>query len=97
MIADVDGHLAEALVHFGRGGWFDLFKAIECIEDWAGGERPLKGLGWIEPSEFTRIKRTANFLRPVGEEGILLRLNQPHTKRHRVLSPCCCARRSIRK
>jgi hypothetical protein len=62
-IADVDSHLAEALVHFGRGGWFDLFKVIECIEDLAGGETRLKGLGWIEPSEFMRIKRTANSLR----------------------------------
>jgi hypothetical protein len=77
-IADTDDHLADALVYFGRGGWFDLFKAIECIEDYArdrrlrraghtrrreSSETALLKLGWIEREEFKRLKRTVNSFR----------------------------------
>src|ERR1700676_5164601 len=59
-ILDRDDRLADALVYLGRGEWF---KAIECIEDWAGSETALGKLGWIEPGELKRIKRTANSFR----------------------------------
>lgn len=62
-IADTDDRLADALVYLGRREWFDLFKAIECIEGWAGGEDALLRLGWMERDEFKRVKRTANSFR----------------------------------
>ena len=52
-IADTDDCLADALVYLGRREWFDLFKAIECIEDWAGGEDALLRLGWMERDELS--------------------------------------------
>lgn len=58
-IAGTNDHLADALVYLGRREWFDLFKAIECIEDWAGGESALIKLGWMDKS----VKRTANSFR----------------------------------
>lgn len=60
-IADTDDRLADALVYLGRREWFDLFKAIECIEDWAGGEGELIKLGWMDREK--RVKRTANSFR----------------------------------
>ncbi|TFW55798.1 hypothetical protein CT676_38490 [Bradyrhizobium sp. MOS001] len=60
-IADTDDRLADALVYLGRREWFDLFKAIECIEDWAGGEGVLIKLGWMDRDK--RVKRTANSFR----------------------------------
>jgi hypothetical protein len=63
MIADTDDRLADALVYLGRREWFDLYKAIECIKDWAGGEALLGKLGWIDPEELKRVKRTANSFR----------------------------------
>jgi hypothetical protein len=62
-IADTDDRLADALVYLSRAEWFDLYKAIECVEDRAGGEAALDKLGWIEPGELKRIKRTANAFR----------------------------------
>jgi hypothetical protein len=50
-------------VYLGRGEWFDLYKAIECIEDWANGEAALDKLAFIEAGELKRVKRTANSLR----------------------------------
>jgi hypothetical protein len=38
VIADTDDRLADALVYLSRAEWFDLYKAIECVEDFAGGE-----------------------------------------------------------
>jgi hypothetical protein len=63
MIADTDDRLADALVYLSRAEWFPLYKAIECVEDFAGGEAALDKLGWIEPSELKRVKRTANSFR----------------------------------
>lgn len=60
-IAGTDDHLADALVYLGRREWFDLFKAIECIEDWAGGESVLIRFGWMDREK--RVKRTANSFR----------------------------------
>jgi hypothetical protein len=62
-IADTDDRLAEALVYLGRGEWFDLYKAIECIEHGADGEAVLDKLAFIEVGELKRVKRRANSLR----------------------------------
>jgi hypothetical protein len=53
-------HLGDALVYVGRGGWFDIYKAIECLEDWAGGQSDLERRGWVELDELRLMKRTAN-------------------------------------
>jgi hypothetical protein len=63
IIADTDDRLADALVYLGRREWFDLYKAIECMEDWAGGEAALGSLGWFKLEELKRVKRTANSFR----------------------------------
>jgi hypothetical protein len=55
--------LADALIYFGRGEWFDVYKAIECLEDWVGGERALRAKNWMDPEELKRLKQTANSFR----------------------------------
>lgn len=62
-LAEEDGELADALVYFGRGEWFDIFKAIECLEDREGGEAALRNLSWIGDDDFKRLKQTANSFR----------------------------------
>jgi hypothetical protein len=55
--------LADALIYFARTGWFDAYKAIECLEDWAGGsERALLRKNWV-PKKLKDVKQTANSFR----------------------------------
>jgi hypothetical protein len=56
-------HLGDALVYVGRGEWFDIYKAIECLEDWAGGQTILESKQWVDADEFRIMKRTANSYR----------------------------------
>ena len=58
--------MADALIYFARGEWFDVFKAIECLEDRFGGEKVLKEFGWISRAEFKGLKQTANSHRHRG-------------------------------
>jgi hypothetical protein len=53
-------HLANALVYFGRGEWFDMYKAVECLEAFAGGESELKRKKWVKSTDLNLMKRTAN-------------------------------------
>jgi hypothetical protein len=53
-------HLSDALVYVGRGGWFDIYKATECLEDWAGGQNHLERKQWVDADELRLVKRTAN-------------------------------------
>jgi hypothetical protein len=68
-IAAEDDLLADALTYFGRGNdWFDIYKALECLELRFGGERRghverFLGLGWADADEIGRLKRTANYKR----------------------------------
>ncbi|WP_271588794.1 hypothetical protein [Bradyrhizobium sp. CCBAU 53415] len=55
--------LADALIYFNRAEWFDVYKAIECLEDWVGGEDALRAKGWVAASDIKRVKRTANSYR----------------------------------
>ena len=51
-----DELLAEALTYFGRGeSWFDMYKAMECIEDKVGGQRNLPKLGCATAGEIGRF------------------------------------------
>jgi hypothetical protein len=60
-LSETSGHLADALVFVGRrGGWFDIYKAIESLEDWAGGEKALLKKQWVDATEFKLMKQTAN-------------------------------------
>jgi hypothetical protein len=62
-LADKEEVLADALVYLSRAEWFDIYKAIECLEDRVGGELPLRKLNWIGAEDFKRLKRTANSFR----------------------------------
>lgn len=55
--------LADALVYFGRGEWFDIFKAIECLRDEVGGQAALENLNWIKKTDLTGLRQTANSFR----------------------------------
>jgi hypothetical protein len=37
-----------------------MYKALECIEDWVGGQGKLPSLGRASPGEIRRLKQTAN-------------------------------------
>lgn len=57
-------YLEEALAYFGdQGGWFDLYKCIESVELWAGGEHKLAALNLIASGDLKRTKKTANYAR----------------------------------
>jgi hypothetical protein len=59
-LADRSDHLTDALIYFGRGEWFDIYKAIECLEDFAGGQQKVGK--WAKPADITLMKWTANSL-----------------------------------
>jgi hypothetical protein len=60
-ISEKSDHLADALIYFGRGEWFDVYKAVECLEAFAGGgDSDLRLKKWIEPASLILLKRTAN-------------------------------------
>jgi hypothetical protein len=60
-IAADDDLLADALVHFARGDdWFDIYKALECLEMRFGGEEEFCSLGWADKGKIKLLKRTAN-------------------------------------
>jgi len=61
-LSDRSDHLADALIYFGRGEWFDIYKAIECLEAFAGGDLQLKGKQWAKPNDIALMKWTANSL-----------------------------------
>ena len=61
-LADKDAFLNDALVYFGKGSdWFDIYKALECLELKFGGESKLMALGWASKTQIELLKRTANF------------------------------------
>jgi len=65
-IAAEDDLLADALTYFARGDdWFDVYKALECLEMRFGGARKgqverFRGLGWADPDKIKLLKQTAN-------------------------------------
>ncbi len=63
-VAERDPLLAAALVHFGKSAnWFDIYKALECLLQKAGGERAFLALNWEPENEVRRLKRTADWER----------------------------------
>jgi len=58
-LSDRSDHLTDALIYFGRGEWFDIYKAIECLQAFAGGEPQLKAKQWAKPGDITLMKWTA--------------------------------------
>jgi hypothetical protein len=59
-LSDRSDHLTDALIYFGRGEWFDIYKAIECLEAFADDQ--LKAKKWAKPDDITLMKWTANSL-----------------------------------
>ena len=65
-IAAEDDLLADALAYFARGDdWFDVYKALECLEMRFGGEKKgqverFRRLGWADPDKIELLKQTAN-------------------------------------
>jgi hypothetical protein len=56
--------LADALIYYSRDEWFDIYKAVECLEDWvADGEGGLRNRNWISSTKLKELKQTANSLR----------------------------------
>jgi hypothetical protein len=63
-IADQETWLDDALIYFGRAtDWFDIYKALECLEKRFGGETAFQELDWVPKTEVERLKRTANWAR----------------------------------
>jgi hypothetical protein len=63
-IAAEDGLLADALIYFARcDDWFDVYKALECLEKRFGGEEKFLTLGWAAKGKIKLIKQTANSAR----------------------------------
>jgi hypothetical protein len=57
-LSERSDHLTDALIYAGRGEWFDIYKAIECLEAFAGGgESDLKRKRWVESEDLTLMKR----------------------------------------
>jgi hypothetical protein len=61
-LAETNKDLRDALMHYARPGWFELYKSFECLRDWAGGEPSLEAKNWVPPGDFERLRRTANSL-----------------------------------
>jgi len=60
-LSERSDHLADALRYAGRGEWFDIYKAIECLQAFAGsGESGLRLKNWIGSGDLTLMKQTAN-------------------------------------
>jgi hypothetical protein len=63
-VAETDDLLNDALVFFGRPeDWFDIYKALECLCQRAGGEHAFLALNWEPQSEVKRLKRSADWFR----------------------------------
>jgi hypothetical protein len=64
-IAENDDLFHEALMYFGKEPtWFNIYKAIECLElRFGGGEAEFGRLGWALASDIKLMKRSANVLR----------------------------------
>ena len=60
-VADKYERLHDALVYFGRAtDWFDVYKALECLQDEFGGEKKFLALNWV-PVQIKDLKHTANW------------------------------------
>ena len=60
-LSEGSDHLTDALIYAGRGEWFDVYKAIECLDAFAGrGESDLKRKRWVKCKDLELMNRTAN-------------------------------------
>jgi hypothetical protein len=74
-IADGDEHLEDALIYFGRTSppdpaqhpptfWFDIYKALECLEKrFGGGEAAFLAKDWAPRDDVKQLKKTASWAR----------------------------------
>ena len=62
--ADGDKLLGDALMYFRKGAdWPDIYKALECLFERAGGEHEFLALNWEPKGEIRRLKHTAAWAR----------------------------------
>jgi hypothetical protein len=60
-IAEIEGLLEDALVHFGRADdWFDIYKCLECLFGLYGGKDEFYKLMWESEKKIDLIKWTAD-------------------------------------
>lgn len=59
--AERDEWLDDALIYFAKSDWFDIYKALKCLSERAGGVEKFLALGWESKAEVERLKRTANW------------------------------------
>lgn len=81
-LANREEAVADLLVFLSRADdWFDLFKAIECVEKLAGGQKKAEGLaaGWND------ARRTANVYRHAPSPSRTLPKNPPSVVTVRTL------------
>ena len=63
-VSDREPLLADALVYYGRRtDWFDIYKALECLEKKFGGETSLRNRLWMPLPALEKLKQTANSFR----------------------------------
>lgn len=61
-IAETDDLLDDALMYFAKGpNWFDIYKALECLEEKVGGPKKFLALRWEPKIEL--LRQTANWSR----------------------------------
>jgi hypothetical protein len=59
-----DPPLRDALGYLGKGlDWPNIYKVVECLEAFGGGERALQQSGWASANKIKLLKRTANMHR----------------------------------
>ena len=71
-IADANDLLDDALMYFAKGAdWFDIYKALECLFQNAGGEPAFLKLNWEPKKEVERLRYTANWDRHARRRNAL--------------------------
>ena len=71
-IADANDLLDDALMYFAKGAdWFDIYKALECLFQNAGGEPAFLKLNWEPKKEVERLRYTANWYRHARRRNAL--------------------------
>jgi hypothetical protein len=63
-LAEQNELLDYALMYFGRAtSWLNVYKTLECLFAWAGGEAKFKALKWAPISRIGLLKQWANWFR----------------------------------
>jgi hypothetical protein len=66
-VAEANNSVRDALEHFGRDGWFDLYKTLEVISADLGRRDVIWQRGWGTRAEVNSLAMTANYYRHARE------------------------------